>query len=183
VTVVVILIIGLAWAAFLGPTILRARDRQGRSDSVGDFRHRLAQLGRTNGGQGDRYLDHPGSLVRQRASSAPSPSPRPMTPVQKRRRDILLGLAGAVGFTFLLAVATRSASLILLHLLADAALVAYVYLLVQIRERAREQSGKVRFLSSAHREPTPYLLDRSDRFGTSESTGPRLVPLRQTAAR
>ncbi len=181
-TVVVILIIGLAWVAFLGPTILRARNRQGRSDSVGDFHHRLTQLGRTNGRHGDPRARSNG-LSLQRPMFAPSASHRPMSAVQKRRRDILLVLAGVAGVTLLVAVAARSTPLILLNLLADAALVAYMYMLVQIRQHAREQRVKVRFLGSAYRSPAPYLLDRSDHFGSSESNGPRLVPLRQTASR
>jgi hypothetical protein len=183
VTVVVILIIGLAWIAFLGPTILRARNRQGRSDSVGDFHHRLTQLGRTNGRHGDRRHDLPTTLSPQRPLFGPSASHRPMTAVQRRRRDVLLVLAGAVGLTLLLAFATRQVPFVLLNLLADAALAAYVYLLVQIRQQAREQRVKVRFLGSAYRAPAPYLLDVPDNLGTSESNGPRLVPLRQTASR
>jgi hypothetical protein len=105
-----------------------------------------------------------------------------MSAVQKRRRDILVVLAGVAGLTLLLAVAAQSTPLILLNLLADAALVAYVYMLVQIRQQAREQRGKVRFLGSAYRSPAPYLLN-GDHLGSSESNGPRLVPLRQTASR
>jgi Flp pilus assembly protein TadB len=180
-TVFVILVIGLAWVAFLGPTILRARNRQSRSDSVGDFHHRLTQLGRTNGRHRDHGLKSNG-LSPQRPLFAPSASRRPMSAVQKRRRDILLVLAGVAGFTLLLAVAARSTPLVLLNLLADAALVAYVYMLVQMRQHVREQRGKVRFLGSAYRSPAPYLLD-GDHLGSSESSGPRLVPLRQTASR
>jgi hypothetical protein len=183
VTIVLVLVIALAWIAFLGPTILRARNRQGRSDSVGDFRHRLTQLGRTNGRHGERRHDMPMSSSPQRPLFAPQSSRPPMSPVQRRRRDVLLALSGAAALTLLVAVATRSAPFILLNLLADAALVAYVYMLVQIRHQAAERRSKVRFLGSAYRAPAPYLLDAPDHGGTSESSGPRLVPLRQTASR
>jgi hypothetical protein len=107
-----------------------------------------------------------------------------MTAVQRRRRDILLVLSGAAGLTLLVAFATRSTPMILLNLLADAALVAYVYMLVQIRQNSREQRVKLRFLGSAYRSPAPYLLNGSDHhYGSSASNGPRLVPLRQTASR
>ncbi len=182
-TVLVILVIGLAWIAFLGPTIMRARNRQGRTDSVGDFSHRLTQLGRTNGRHGDRRHDRPSPLSLQRPLFAPSPSMRRMTGAQKRRRDVLFVLAGAVAFTFLLALVTRSAPFFLLNLLADAAIVAYLYLLIQIRQQAHEQRTKVRFLGSAYQRPAPYLLEGHEHFGSSESNGPRLVPLRQTASR
>ena len=88
-TVLVILIIGLAWVAFLGPSILRARNRQGRTDSVGDFSHRLTQLGRTNGRHSDRRHERSSSLSMQRPLFAPSRSTHQMTPTQKRRRDVL----------------------------------------------------------------------------------------------
>jgi hypothetical protein len=182
-TVLIIVVIGLAWVAFLGPTILRARNRQGRTDSVGDFSHRLTQLGRTNGRNGDRRNDGSQSLSMQRPLFAPSRATHRMTPAQKRRRDVLLVLGGAVAVTLVAAVYTRSTPFLLLNLLADAALVAYVFLLVQIRHQAQEQRTKVRFLGSAYQRPAPYLLDGQDHFGSSESNGPRLVPLRQTASR
>ena len=182
-TVLVILIIGLAWVVFLGPTILRARNRQGRTDSVGDFSHRLTQLGRTNGRNGDRRHDHSDSLSMQRPLFAPSRSMHQMSPTQKRRRDVLLVLVGAAGATLVLAVFMRSTPFLLLNLVADAALGAYVYLLIQVRHQSREQRTKVRFVGSAYQRPAPYLLDGQDHFGSSESNGPRLVPLRQTASR
>jgi Flp pilus assembly protein TadB len=182
-TVLVILIIGLAWVAFLGPSILRARNRQGRTDSVGDFSHRLTQLGRTNGRHGDKRQDRSSGLSMKRPLFAPSRSTHEMTPTQKRRRDVLLVLVGVAGATLVLAVFTRSMPFLLLNLVADAALAAYVYLLIQMRHQAREQRTKVRFVGSAYQRPAPYLLDGQDHFGSSESNGPRLVPLRQTASR
>ena len=106
-----------------------------------------------------------------------------MSPVQKRRRDVLFVLAIAVVVTIVAALVARSTPFYLLNLLADAALVAYVFLLIQIRHQAHEQRTKVRFLGSAYQRPAPYLLDGQDHFGSSESNGPRLVPLRQTASR
>ena len=182
-TLLVIVVIGLAWVAFLGPTILRARNRQGRTDSVGDFSHRLSQLGRTNGRHGDGRHGRPSALSLQRPLFAPSRSTGRMSAAQKRRRDVLFVLAGAVAVTLILAFVARSVPFYLLNLLADAALVAYMYVLIQIRHQTHEQRTKVRFLGSAYQRPAPYLLDGQDHFGSSESNGPRLVPLRQTASR
>jgi hypothetical protein len=106
-----------------------------------------------------------------------------MTATQKRRRVVLFVLAGVVAVTLLAAVALRSAPVFVLNVLADAALAAYVYMLVQIKQRARERRVKVRFLGSAYRPRVPYLVDKSGRAGTSQSNGPRLVPLQQTASR
>jgi hypothetical protein len=106
-----------------------------------------------------------------------------MTPTQKRRRDVLLVLVGAVAVTLVLAVYMRTTPFLLLNLVADAALAGYLYLLVQVRHQTRDQRTKVRFVGSAYQRPAPYLLDGQDHFGSSESNGPRLVPLRQTASR
>jgi hypothetical protein len=105
-----------------------------------------------------------------------------MTPVQRRRRDVLLVLAGAVAVTLLAAIAMRSASVFLLNLLADAALVTYVYMLVQIKNRVTERRVKVRFLEGAPRQRPAYLSDVDERV-TGAPRGPRLVPLRQMASR
>jgi hypothetical protein len=178
-TIVLILILVLAWIAFLGPTILRARNRQGRTDSVGDFHHRLTLLGRTNGRSRDRSN---GRTSSSRGGFGPQGA-RPMTHVQRRRRDVLLVLAALVVITLLMAGLTRSMPLILLNLVADVVFVAYVFMLVQAGHRARERHVKVRFVSSAYSPRAPYVRDPTDRAGTSTSSGPRLVPLRQTASR
>lgn len=170
----------LAWIAFLAPTILRARNNQVRSDSVGDFHHRLRALGRTNGTQRKGPRPH-----RVQPLHGPIGGPgATMTPAQRRRRDVLLVLAALVGVTFLLAVVQRSLPFIVLQLLADAALAGYVYLLVQHKQRARAQRG-LRPLPGAPGVAAPYVpypayqlaeLDLRD----AERPGPRLVPLRQT---
>ncbi len=175
-TIAVILVLGVLWVAVLVPPILRARGQQSRSDSVGDFTYKLSTLGRANGSHRDR----PRATSAQRPMFAPmGPGPATMSAAQKRRRDVLFVLMGAAAATLFLAVLTRSMAFFALQLLADAALGGYVYLLIQHKQRAHEQRAKVRFLGSAYREPTPYFNGHS---GGSESSGPRLVPLRQTAS-
>ncbi len=176
-TIAVILILGVLWIAVLVPPILRARGQQNRSDSVGDFTYRLSTLGRANGS----HREQPSKTSSQRPMFAPmGPGPAQMSAAQKRRRDVLFVLIGVAAATLFLAVLTRSMALVALQLLADAALGGYVYLLIQHKQRAHEQRDKVRFLGSAYREPTPYTSGYSG--GDSLSSGPRLVPLRQTAS-
>ena len=176
-TIAVILILGVLWVAVLVPPILRARGQQGRSDSVGDFTYKLSTLGRANGSHRVR----PSKTSAQRPMFAPmGPGPAQMSATQKRRRDVLMVLIGVAAATLFLAALTRSTAFFALQLIADVALAGYVYLLIQHKQRAHEQRAKVRFLGSAYREPTPYFSGYSG--GGSESTGPRLVPLRQTAS-
>jgi len=105
-----------------------------------------------------------------------------MSAGQKRRRDVLFVLVGAAAATLFLAALTRMTLLIALQLLADVALAGYVYLLVQHKQRARDQQAKVRFVGDAYREPAPYFAPRYAERGGRESSGPHLVPLRQTAS-
>jgi hypothetical protein len=178
-TIAIILVLGVLWVAVLVPPILRARGQQGRSDSVGDFTYRLSTLGRANGSHRER----PKGLSYQRPMFAPSgPGPAQMTAAQKRRRDVLFVLIGAAVGTLFLAVLTRMTLLIALQLLADIALGGYVYLLIQHKQRTREQQAKVQFLGDAYREPAPYFAPRYVDRGAREPSGPRLVPLRQTAS-
>ena len=60
---------------------------------------------------------------------------------------MLFCLAGTAAFTLLLALGFGG-SMVLLHLAVDAALAAYVYLLVQVRKQAEERAVKVRYLAA-----------------------------------
>jgi len=62
--------------------------------------------------------------------------PGSMSPAQRRRRDVLVGLLGAAGITLLMALFSSGAAFWVLHLLADAVLGGYVYLLLQLKARA-----------------------------------------------
>jgi hypothetical protein len=162
----------------LVPPILRARGAQSRSDSVGDFSHKLSSLGRANGSHRVR----PARMSSQQPIFVPrGAGPATMSAAQKRRRDVLFVLLGVVAATLFLAVLTRSMAFVALQLLADVALGGYVYLLIQHKNRAQDQRSKVGYLGAAYREPAPYLNARYVP-ARRESNGPRLVPLRQTAS-
>jgi hypothetical protein len=177
-TIAVILVLGVLWVAVLVPPILRARGQQGRTDSVGDFKYRLSTLGHANG----THRERPRGLSPQRPMFAPStPGGAQMSAAQKRRRDVLFVLVGVAAATLFLAALTRSTAFIALQLLADIALGGYVYLLIQHKQRGQEQQEKVQFLSSAYREPVPSFATQYAGRPSSESNGPNLVPLRQTA--
>lgn len=176
-TIAVILVLGILWVAVLVPPILRARGAQSRTDSVGDFHHKLRSLGQANG-----HRTRPRRTTASSAIFVPTSSGQAsMSAQQKRRRDVLFVLLGLVAFTFFLAVLTRSMAFVALQIVADLALAGYVYLLVQYKQRAQEQRSKVRYLGAAYREPAPYL---NGRYGSpsGDTSAPRLVPLRQTAS-
>ena len=89
------------------------------------------------------YGGAPTGPVPGRPGPAGLPVPTPfgpagggMTPMQRRRRNVLVVLGSAVGVTLVLALATRLVVLYLLLLVALAALGGYCYLLVQFKQRS-----------------------------------------------
>jgi hypothetical protein len=155
----VLLILAVLWAAVLIPPLFKARTERRRGDSIGDFRYKLGVIGRTGGYTPSRPAPPtPMSIAgttgapRQRAGAVRGG----MTSAQRRRRDVLIGLLGAVGVTFVAALLTGSTPMWILQLAVDALLVTYVVLLVRMRTLAMEQQVKVRYLP----QQTPQLALR-----------------------
>ena len=179
-TFVFIGILVIAWIAFLAPTLLRSRNNQVRADSVGDFHHRLRALGRTNGHRWHGRTHSSSKPILGPVRSAPGA----MSPAQRRRRDVLLILAGLVVLTFLGAIALRSTPVIALQLLADAALAGYVYLLVQYRQRSEDTRARRPRAARPAADPYPlYPAYSMPEIDLRPRATPQLVPLRQTASR
>ena len=83
------------------------------------------------------------------------PMPGGISPAQRRRRNVLMVLAGAVGFTFLVALVMRSPFAYLLFVVAVGALGAYCYALVQIKNRgtiARAKPAKRMYVTPVDTE-------------------------------
>jgi hypothetical protein len=151
----VLILLAIVWAIVLVPPFVRNRSEGRFGSSVTSFQQGLDVLGRAT----------PGSSlapVRRSSSLPPAPGvPVGRSAAKRRRRDVLFALAGAAAFTFLLAVAFGG-TMILLHLLVDAALGGYVFLLVQMRKMAAERAVKVRYLAAPPQsQPTLVTLRRS----------------------
>ena len=74
----------------------------------------------------------------------PIRTPGGMSPTQRRRRDVLIGLLGAVGLTFLMALMGGSIFFWVLQLLADVVLGVYVSLLLQHKAKRQQRRGAMR---------------------------------------
>jgi hypothetical protein len=160
-TLLVLVILGVIWAAVLLPPYLQNRRESRPGDSIASFRHQLSVLERaTPEGRARATV----TRIDSRPEWSPSPQmaaayyrPRPAarrssastSMARKRRRDVFVTLLGAVGATFLLAIA-MGGMVWMLHLLVDAAFFGYVGLLVKLQQESAEKDLKVRFL-----EPTP----------------------------
>lgn len=165
--VVALIVLAAIWAAFLLPPIFRARAENRPSGSISDFRRQLRVLARTSPRRA-----HVSPLYAPR----PAPSPMSMTarPVPavaraarnrqsvKRRRDVLVGLLVAMAGSLVLGFLPPLRALWAVHVVVDVLFVAYVALLVYLRNLAAEREMKVRFLPTAAAVATaePALLYR-----------------------
>ena len=151
-TLLVLIILVLIWAAVLLPPYLQNRSESRPADSISSFQKQLSVLERRSNTIG-------GGVAR---IGAPSYSALRMTRAEarKRRRDVLFTLAGAVGLTLPMAF-LLGGSVWMLQLLCDALLAGYVVLLAQTNQRAAERDLKVRYLPSRQARTTePALLLR-----------------------
>jgi hypothetical protein len=169
VTVVVILILAVIWAAVLLPPWFQNRRENRPSDSIASFRQQLSVLQRATPGSSSRTV---GSHVAPAGSAITSlHMHRPVARVEarrhamrraearKRRRDVLITLFGAAAATLVLA-AVLGGAVWALHLAVDVVLVLYIALLLQIAQRGAEREAKVRYLPQRNARPEPALLLR-----------------------
>ena len=171
-TLLVLVILGLIWAAVLMPPYLQNRREHRPGDSIASFRHQLSVLERATPEGRAR------SVARVDASHYDSPrysAPAPVSSarrqlagnamavrradVRRRRRDVFLTLLGAVGVTFLLAIA-MGGMVWMLHLAVDAAFLGFVTMLVKVQQTHAERDIKVRFLEPAQVRSAEPLLRR-----------------------
>jgi Flp pilus assembly protein TadB len=152
VTLLVLFILAVIWAAVLLPPYLQSRSESRPADSITSFQRQLSVLERRSGGQyrHNPYAPRPvnrSALALSRADA------------RRRRRDVLFTLMGASGLTLVLAFFLQGPVWVL-HLGVDLLLVAYVVLLVQAQQRATERQMKVRYLPRHAARPEPVLALR-----------------------
>ena len=154
----VLVTLAIVWTIVIVPPLLR-KHREGRpASSVVSFRRQLSTLERATPGTSLRPI--PAYRPQAMAGTVPSAQMGRLE-VQRRRKNVLIGLLGATGFTFLLVVVASSAVTFLLFLASAGSLGAYVYALVQLRMRAEEAQNKVRVLRpQAPAAPAPAQMAR-----------------------
>ena len=158
----VLLVLAIVWAIVLLPPALRARAEGRPADSITHFRTQLRTLSKA----GPRRSHHGPAPARSATSAVAAVQAREIarssgpSRVQKRRRDILVGLLAAMGISLLLGAIPSLRILLVVHLLADALFVAYVALLVRMRNAVAEREMKLRFLPTSGPSVEPALLLR-----------------------
>jgi hypothetical protein len=145
-TVTVLLILAVLWAAVLVPPALRSRSENRRGEAIGPLNLRLGSkrnappsLSSSFGSAFNRPPSagafRPAALPTRQVGSGRAGMPGQMTPAQKRRRDILGILVGGAGLSLAVALFTGMMAMWFVHLSVDVLLVAYVFLLVQMKQR------------------------------------------------
>lgn len=167
----VLVILGLIWAAVLLPPYLQNRRETRPGDSIATFRTQLSVLERTTPGGRSSSLarldvgryDAPRYVppAARRRPANPSQAAMRRADVRRRRRDVFLTLLGAVAVTLVLAVALGGSTVWMLQVLVDVAFAAYVLMLVSIQQQTMQAEEKVRYLRPApRRDAEPQLLLR-----------------------
>jgi hypothetical protein len=168
--VVALIVLAAIWAAFLLPPIFRARAESRPSGSISDFRRQLRVLSRVSPTSAPLPSPLPmASRTRPNPFATVHAAPRPRQLAHskrsvKRRRDIFVGLLVAMAGSLVLGFLPPLRALWALHVVIDVLFVAYVGLLVYLRNLAAEREMKVRFLptprGAAVGAPEPALLYR-----------------------
>jgi hypothetical protein len=158
----VLLILGGVWAVILGAPLVRRRMEGTPIDSVVSFRRQLSVLERT----GPTAIA-PVNTLRSNRVSGPVLGPvvitRAASPIgarrqaQKRRRDVLYTLLGLMAITLPLSLLFKMRLLLMAHVILDLLFVAYLALLIRMRNVAAEREMKLRFLPSVPAEPVLAL--------------------------
>ena len=137
-TIPVLIILGILWAAVLVPPLLRARSDR-KTGAIGDYAHTLGVLKTSN-----RKISGTRTAAALVDGSMHNPVVSKRSALKKRRRDVFNGLAGTVVVLGVVSLVTRQSITITLFLLAGVALGVYSYLLFQINEMEKQKRIKSR---------------------------------------
>ncbi|MGH9188314.1 MAG: hypothetical protein ACRD0U_21315 [Acidimicrobiales bacterium] len=155
-TLLVLFILAVIWAAVLLPPYLQNRSDSRPADSITSFRNQLSVLGYRSTGVAPQ---RPAPAHRPVYSAYPAGYARPVyRPIQgmtrgevrRRRREVFFTLLTGAGITLMLAL-MLGGMVWALHLTVDVLLGGYTLLLVNIQQRQVERDTTVRYLP----EPRP----------------------------
>ena len=160
----VLLVLAGIWVAVIAVPLVRAKTEGKMGDSIGSFRRHLSVLERAA-----PLTVAPANRLRLPHSSATIGPYRPVAThgrlsagrgrrqqAQRRRRDVLLGLVVAMAGSALMAMIPGLSVMWMVNIVVDLLFVAYVGLLVRMRNVAAEREMKLTFLPGARPGPARY---------------------------
>ena len=162
----VLLVLAVIWAAVLVPPMWRSRAEGRPADSIKQFHRHLRVLNGTEphgysraltAQVGTAVITAPATYRRSTSSSAELRRRRTL----ERRRNVLFILAGLCAGTLLLAP-IAGATMLLVNVLCDVLLAAYIATLVHLKNASAERESKLRYLPRQ-----PRTLDLRDQVNDS----------------
>jgi len=153
VTQLILVVLAVVWVAVLVPPFLRGR-REGRpGDSINSFRRQLNVLERAAPAARPSFP----SSVMQRSTPVRVPPRGYVAPAtiasrrraRQRRRQVLQVLVGIALLTGTMAIAAGGGAFLVVNLVVDLVLLAYLALLVQMQRIAAVQYSALRYDRSA----------------------------------
>jgi hypothetical protein len=167
-TIVVLLILVVVWAAVLGPSLLRRRAERHTGDSIGAFHRQLRVLEHTGPSLVDpaNRLGHLNGATARPAPAAAHPphvrhDPFFRPEACRRRRDVLLVLVGTTVGTGLLGAIPKLQPILFVTAIAAMALIGYIGLLVRLRTLALEREVKLRYLPQVSQPEPAFVIRRA----------------------
>lgn len=156
VSTLVFLGLAVVWAIVLLPEVLRKLSGLRGADTIRSFNQQLAVLDRSGQRRrADRGLapaTHSNVIDLGTRSRRPvAPAPRPVHPAVRRRRQEVLTVLGSAALLTLLCTVAFGGPFLVLHLLADALLVAYVVALARLSQAAPVERRTVRTFAGPDR--------------------------------
>ena len=191
-TIVVLLILGVVWAAVLGPSLLRRRFDRRSGDSIGEFHQQLRVLRRTGPSamppafrlmttqpedSSRCVVRHSGvssrGLILIRPDASPSLVPGASTSqrperffrpeARKRRRDVLCAMACVIFGSGVLGAIPVLRPLLGVTALALVGSAIYVVMVVRLGSRATERAAKLRYLPEPVEDEPTIVIRRAAR--------------------
>jgi hypothetical protein len=143
-TIVVLGVLAGIWAFVLGAPLVRAKARGTLGDSVGSFRRHLSVLERAA-----PTTVAPANRLRGAGSRPLSPVTVRRRRAQRRRRDVLFILVVAIAGSLALSFIPGFRVMLAVNAVIDVLFLAYVGLLIRMRNLAAEREMKLTFLPPA----------------------------------
>jgi hypothetical protein len=154
-----------------GPTTVRAANRMRGPSLASQVPYRPVPRGYTGG------MRAQGANTGPYRTGAPSAAALRRRQSRKRRRDILLLLIGAAAGTLLLGAVPGLHTLLYLNVVIDLLLVAYIGLLIHMRNMAAERSARLAWLPRVQPVPSGAVRRGTGRYASLGSgvESPELV--------
>jgi hypothetical protein len=163
----ILFILAVVWAIVIG-SWLRSRHETRGVNSISTFSKHLSVLERTSparvgpGPSADRRPQGRPEPIFPAASYSPTRASMSLVDARRRRKNVLIALAGVAVATLVL-IPFMGSTMVLLHVVADVLLVGYIGLLIRTQRLAAERRVKVHYLPtmSASAPEPQFLLQRS----------------------